>query len=175
MSDHPLKMKDKLKGKKRPVTRCKIFVGDPDEYKTQVEESFANLVGLLKDFDPESEMPEPMKIAGKAMVEDLLKMQEPYYQTFVFRAMPAVAFEKLIDEYPARPNTTDEVYNWETFPPRIFKECLVEPVYDTMSDEEWAEFFTECSHKEYDLLMRAGMDSNLRNIEPSTPKDLMTR
>lgn len=174
MSDHPLKMKDKLKTKKRPTATCRIFCGDPEKYKTEVEGSFANLVELLKDFNPEEEMPEPMKVAGKSMMEELLKLQEPYFQKFVFRAIHPIRFEELMDSYPPRPGTKDAVCNWTDFGPRIFKECMVEPSYNSLTDEEWQEFFDECSHKEYEVLMNTSMNVNIRNVDPQSPKDLMT-
>lgn len=175
MSNHPLKMADKLKTKKRPTTKCRIFVGDPEQYRTEVEESFENLLNLLRDFDPEKEMPEPMKIAGKAMMEDLAKIQEPFYQTFVFRALHPVKFEELMDEYPPPEGKKEMICDWPKFNPRIFKECLIEPAYDSLSDDEWQAFFDECSHKEYEVLMNTSMDANIRNVDPQSPKDLMTR
>ncbi|MFI6737437.1 hypothetical protein ACIBI9_31315 [Nonomuraea sp. NPDC050451] len=167
-------MQDKLKAKKRPTTRCRIFVGDPDEHSKAYETSFLALVELFKDYKAGDEMPEPMKIAGRQLLEDLAKVQEPYFQTFVFRAMKPDAFEKLLDVHPPRPNSDDIAYNEDTFPPAVFKECLIEPAYDTLTDAEWKAFFDECSHKEHVLLHNTALDANMRNIEPSTPKDLMT-
>lgn len=175
MSSHPLKMKDKLKTKKRPTTRCRIFVGDHDKYRTEVEESWSNIINLFKDYNPDEDLPEPLKIAGKGMMEELTKLQDPYYQTFVFRALHPVKYEELMDEYPPRPGTKDEICNWTDFNARIFKECLIEPGYDSLSEEEWQEFFDECSHKEYQMLMNAAMDANIRNVDPQSPKDMMTR
>jgi hypothetical protein len=175
MSNHPLKMKDKLKNKKRPTAKCRIFVGDHEEYRQSTEQSFVKLVELFKDFKPDTEMPEPLRIAGKELFKDFSEVQEPFFQTFVFRAMHPVAFEKLLDAHPARPNIDELGYNHETLRPVVFKECLIEPEYVTQTDEEWEAFFNECSHKEYNLLMSTAMEANLRNIELSTPKDLMTQ
>lgn len=176
MTKHPLKMADKLKAKKRPTTRCQIFVGDHDEHSKSTQETFLKLVQTLKDYQPGQEMPEPMRIAGTHLLENWGKTQEEYFQTFVFRAMHPVEFEKLLDEddHKARPNTEDVAYNTETFPPAVFKKCLIEPVYDTLTDEGWKAFFDECSHKEMTLLLNTALECNMRNIEPSTPKDLMT-
>lgn len=174
MSNHPLKMKDKLRGKKRPTTRCKIFVGDSAQHLASTQETFLKLVDTFKDYKPGEEMPEPLKIAGKHLLEDLGKIQEEYFQTFVFKAMLPEDFETLLDQHAPRPDTADRGYNGETFPMAVFKECLIEPIYSTLTDEEWQEFFAECSHKEMNLILRTAMDCNMRNIEPSTPKDLMT-
>lgn len=174
MTNHPLKMKDKLKAKKRPITRCQIFVGDPDKHRESTQETFLKLIQTLKDFKPDQEMPEAMRIAGKHLLEDWGKSQEEYFQTFVFRAMHPVEFERLLDEHKPRPDTEDVAYNGETFPHAVFTACLIEPVYDTLSEEEWKAFLDECSHKELTLLYQTALECNMRNIEPSTPKDLMT-
>lgn len=173
MSTHPLAMK--LKGKKRPTTNCKIFVGDPEEHRKLTEGSFMKFVEAFKDFKPGEELPEELKALGIALAKEFQETQEPFFQTFVFKAMNAIKFEKLADEFPARPGTEDEAYNRDTFPPEVFKQCLIEPAYDTLTEEEWEAFFDECSNKERRLLLHTAVASNLRNIEPLNPKDLMTR
>jgi len=174
MSEHPLAMKDKLKAKKRPIKDCRIFVGDRDKYQKEVEESLANLINFLKDIQGNEEIPEPAMNVGKKLIEDLAKLQEPYYQKFVFRALNPVKFEKLMEEYPPPKGKETEVCDWEAFNRRIFQECLIEPSYDSLTEEEWEEFFDSCSHKEYELLMNTSMDVNIRNVDPTSPKDLMT-
>lgn len=172
MTEHPLKMK--LKGKKRPTTHCKIFVGDPEEHRKISEGSFLKLVETFKDFKPDEEMPEELKALGIKLAEDYVKVQEPFFQKFIFKAMNPIAFERLVDEHPPRVGTKDEAWNDDTFRPEIFKQCLIEPAYDTLTDDEWEAFFEECSNKEHRLLLQTALSSNLRNIEPTNPKDLMT-
>lgn len=173
MSDHPLKMK--LKSKKRPTANCRLFVGDPDEYDKVTEGSFFRFLEIFRDFKPDEEMPEEMKALGVELAKEFAEAQEPFFQKFIFKAMNAIKFEELADEYPARPGTDDEAYNRDTFPPEVFKHCLIEPAYDTLTKEEWEAFFDECSNKERRLLLHTAVASNLRNIEPLNPKDLMTR
>ena len=174
MSDHPLKMKDRLKAKKRPTASCRIFVGDQEEYQKTIRESFSDLYEILKGFS--GEMPDHIREGTLEVLKSFNSRQEPYFMRFVFRAMDPVAYEKLAeqDEYKPRPNTDDIAFNYDTFPVRVFRECLIEPVYDTLSDEEWDEFLKNCSQVERRLLLDTGLSANQRNIEPSTPKDLKT-
>lgn len=174
MSTHPLKMKDKLKGKKRPTAHCTIFVGDPDKHKEVTQESYKDFASIVKTYKPEEGINDTMLAVAQKVMKNFAKQQEPFFQRFVFRAMHPVSFEQLADEYPPREGTEDVAYNFETFPRRIFKECLVEPEYSTLTDEEWDEFFENCSQKERRLLLDTAMTCNMRNIEPATPKDLMT-
>lgn len=174
MADHPLKMKDKLKAKKRPTSRCKIFVGDPDEHRKLTETSFMEFITLFKDFKP-GEMTPELRDAALELTQSFSSVQEPYFQTFVFRAIHPVEFERFAEEHPPREGTSDIAYNYETFPMAVFKRCLVEPTADTLNDEEWEEFFANCSQKERRLLLDTALECNLRHIEPTTPKDLMTR
>jgi len=173
MTNIPLS--EKLKGKKLPVTECRIFVGDRDKYKEEIEESFSNLLDFLKSIQDREDLEAPVMETGKKMLEKIAKLQEPYYQRFVFKALKPTKFEKLMDEYPPPKGKETDICDWEAFNARIFKECMVEPAYDSLTDDEWGEFFEACSHKEFELLMNTAMDANIRNADPQSPKDLMTQ
>lgn len=176
MSKHPLSMKDKLSKKTRPVTSCRIFVGDPEEYRTTTQEKFMPLLKFFGDNSNEMDnLTAEQRRIGIKLMEAFSESQEPFFQTFRFKAMKPVPFERLADEYPPREGTEDVAFNYDTFPRRIFQECMIEPAYKTLSEEEWDEFLENCSQKERRLLFDTAMNSNLRNVEPSTPKDLMTR
>lgn len=172
MSNHPLKMADKLKGKKRPTANCRIFVGDAEALKNITDNAILSLIKSVKDYE-DTVTPE----MSKAMLE-LFKAhseaQEPFFQKFVFKAMPPVAFEDFAEEHSPREGSDDIAFNYKTFPTAVFRKCLIEPVYSTLTDEEWDEFLENCSQKERRLLLDTAMNCNLRSIEPSTPKDLTT-
>jgi hypothetical protein len=175
MSDHPLKMKDRLLNKKRPTSKCRIFVGDQTEFDDTNQESVKALLEVIKDYkdDFNAEIRDKVVKLGK----EFNAKQEKFFEAFVFRAMKPVEFEGLTDveEYRPRAGTDDIAFNYETFPTAVFRLCLIQPAYETLSDEEWDEFLDNCSQKERRLLLDTALQCNMRSIEPSTPKDLMTR
>jgi hypothetical protein len=175
MSDHPLKMKDKLLGKKRPTSKCRIFIGDQTEFDEVNQEAVKSLLESIKGY--QNELSAEMRETIIRVAKEFTAKQEPFFTTFVFRAMKPVEYEKLteVEEYRPRPGTDDIAFNYDTFPVAVFRQCLIEPAYDTLSDEEWDEFLDNCSQTERRLLLDTSLTCNQRNIEPSTPKDLMTR
>src|SRR5688572_27655581 len=96
MTDHPLKMKERLKAKKRPTAYCRILVGDQEELEEVNKASMNGLLEILKGF--KDEMTPQMTSGVMELLKDFTKKQEPFFQRFVFRAMHPVVYEKLADE-----------------------------------------------------------------------------
>jgi hypothetical protein len=176
MSEHPLKMSERLKNKKRPVKHCRIFVGDQDDLDVITNSAYVELMKIVREKESDKINESEQATQTISLVTRLVIDQSAHFQKFSFRAMKPVEFEQMseLPEYAPREKTKDIAYNVDTFPRAVFFECMIEPERNSLTPEEWEEFFENCSQKEYDLLLNTSMEANLRNIEPTTPKGWMT-
>ncbi|WP_433520147.1 hypothetical protein ACQP2T_63445 (plasmid) [Nonomuraea sp. CA-143628] len=154
---------DRLLNRPRLFAEHPIRIVDDTEARQEVEQArFA--LALLQT---QGEVRVGAMQTAKGALTRAKKKLRACYEWIPLRAMEADLFEALIGEHKPRPDTSDEIWNNETFP----RACLLATDESGRSEADWEHIFKSVlSGPEQVQLCNAAIRVNARTPDESLPK-----
>ncbi|MEV0616201.1 hypothetical protein AB0I81_23000 [Nonomuraea sp. NPDC050404] len=156
-------MTDRLLSRKRLGAEHPIRIDDDTEARREVERASWELALLRTAGNAD----DAAIRKAKAALKRAEKRQRDCYEFIPLRALPADDFEALIGQHKPRPDTTDDVWNGDTFPRALLLACDE----SGRSVEDWEHIFKYVlSGPEQLLLFNTVVRLNARTPDESLPK-----
>ncbi|NUP24008.1 MAG: hypothetical protein HOZ81_49735 [Streptomyces sp.] len=158
-----MSLRERLLNRPRPSGEVPLRIDDDTDAREEVEQA-RRLLAMLQ---LQGSVEEAALRRARTAVTKAEKRLRGCYEFITLRALPADDFEALVAAHKPRPDTTDQMWNLDTFPKACFFAC----VESEMAAEEWERLWSAgLSNAERVELGNAAIRVNIRTPDESLPK-----